>query len=113
MILALILWMLVRGGLEGAKGEVRVEDGIVHVRGKQSCDVELADPDRERLAAALRKIKPGHWKEKYLDPACRDCRTIRLQVGDRTVTWDDASAAQVPPDALGVAKAMEPLLDCQ
>ena len=113
MMLAMLLWMQVSGGLDGAKGEVRVEDGVVHVRGKQACDVELSDPDRERLAAALRKIKPGNWKEKYLDAACRDCRRTKLQVGDRTVTWDDASEQRVPKDAVAVARAMEPLLTCQ
>jgi hypothetical protein len=113
LLLAMVLWLHLSGGLAGEKSEVRVEDGVVHVRGKQSCDVELSDPDRSRLAAALRKIHPGGWKEKYVDPSCRDCRTTTLQVGDRTVTWDDASADKVPPDARSVATAMEPLLTCQ
>ena len=113
MILALVLVLQVSGGVDGQSAEVRVEDGVVHVRARQSCDVELADPDRERLAAALRKIKPGHWKPKYLDAGCRDCRITRLRVGDRSVTWDTASEAHVPQDAVGVARAMEPLLSCQ
>jgi hypothetical protein len=110
-MLALVLWLQIFSA--GATREVRVEEGVVHVRAKQSCDVELSDPDRSRLAAALRKIHPGGWKPRYVDPACRNCRLTTLQVGDRTVTWDDASASKVPSDAMGVERAMEPLLTCQ
>ena len=113
MMLAMVLFLQLSGGQQPAAREVRVEDGVVHVRGKQSCDVELSDPDRSRLAAALRKIHPGDWKPSYLDPNCRDCQRTKLQVGDRTVIWDDASAAQVPADAMLVARALEPMLSCQ
>ena len=113
MMLALVLWLQLSGGQTGEKREVRVEDGIVHVRAKQSCDVELGDADRSRLAAALRKIHPGNWKPKYVDPGCRDCKLTTLQVGDRTVAWDDASELKVPLDARGVALAMRDLFNCQ
>ena len=113
MTLALVLWLQISGGLGGDKREVRVEDGVVHVRGKQSCDMDLGDGDRSRLAAALRKIHPGDWKPKYVDPGCRDCQLTSLQVGDRTVVWDDASEPRVPADARLVASAMRDMLTCQ
>jgi hypothetical protein len=113
VIVALILWLQVSGGAHGVRDEVRVEEGRVQVhRGTQSCNVSLSDGDRERLAAALREVRPQSWKDKYLDD-CRDCSSYSLQVGDRTIVWNSSAASQVPADARRVASVMLDLMTCQ
>ena len=113
MIVALVLWLQVSGGVQGVRDDVRVEEGRVRVhRGTQSCDLSLSDSDRERLAAALREVRPHNWKGKYLDD-CRDCFSYSLRVGDRTIVWNSSAANQVPADARRVASVMLDLMTCQ
>lgn len=113
MILGLILWLQVTGGAQGVKDDVRWEEGRLQVhRGKQSCDLPLSDDDRERLAAALRQIRPDGWKAKYLDP-CRDCFVYSLTVGDRTTVWNSSAEQKVPLDARQVASVLLDLMTCQ
>ena len=113
-MIALVLWLHVTGGPVPLNNDVKVEEGRVRVhRGQQSCEVNLSDADRERLAAALRNIHPEGWKPKYLDPDCANCLLYSLQVGGRAVVWNDASASKVPADARAVSVVLQDLMSCQ
>jgi hypothetical protein len=113
VILAMIIWLHLSGGIAGINDEVSVADGRVKVhRGKQRCEFDLSDRDRDRLAQALRYARPDDWKPAYDEGVpCADCIVHTLQVGDRTVSW--SLGKKLPKDAKAVADVLEDMMHCQ